>query len=193
MALASVGVDMVEIARMEKVLGRRPNFARRVFTKEERAYCDRMARPAQHYAARFAAREAVLKALGTGFSRGIGFADVSVGRSEAGQPLAVLTGKAAEIAAEQGILEVALSLSYTHEVAVASAVAMTEEVRPRVEEKPDPKEELRASFRAARSVIDELERVEEQQGEETPQDQQEFVEQADAGRDDAPSSESEGA
>ena len=204
MALASVGVDMVEIARMEKVLGRRPNFAKRVFTKEERAYCDRMARPAQHYAARFAAREAVLKALGTGFSRGIGFSDVSVGRSEAGQPLAVLTGKAADIAAEQGILEVALSLSYTHEVAVASAVAMTEEVRPRVEEKPDPKEELRASFRAARSVIDELERVEEQgqqgeeapqgqQGEEGQQDQQEFVEQTDAGQDDAPSSESEGA
>ena len=193
MALASVGVDMVEIARMEKVLGRRPNFAKRVFTKEERAYCDRMARPAQHYAARFAAREAVLKALGTGFSRGIGFADVSVGRSEAGQPLAILAGKAAEIAAEQGVLEVALSLSYTHEVAVASAVAMTEEVRPRVEEKPDPKEELRASFRAARSVIDELERVEEQQGEETPQEQQEFVEQADAGQDEAPSSESEGA
>ena len=202
MALASVGVDMVEIARMEKVLGRRPNFARRVFTKEERVYCDRMARPAQHYAARFAAREAVLKALGTGFSRGIGFSDVSVGRSETGQPLAVLTGRAAEIAAEQGVLEVALSLSYTHEVAVASAVAMTEEVRPRVEEKPDPKEELRASFRAARSVIDELERVEEQQepqGEEGPrdqqdqQDQQEIVEQADDGRDDAPTSDSKGA
>ena len=140
----------------------------------------------------------MLKALGTGFSRGIGFSDVSVGRSEAGQPLAVLTGKAADIAAEQGILEVALSLSYTHEVAVASAVAMTEEVRPRVEEKPDPKEELRASFRAARSVIDELERVEEQgqQSEESPQDQQdqqEFVEQTDAGQDDAPPSEPEGA
>ena len=210
MALASVGVDMVEIARMEKVLGRRPNFAKRVFTKEERAYCDRMARPAQHYAARFAAREAVLKALGTGFSRGIGFSDVSVGRSEAGQPLAVLTGRAAEIAAEQGVLEVALSLSYTHEVAVASAVAMTEEVRPRVEEKPDPKEELRASFRAARSVIHELERVEEQQepqGEESPQepqepqgeegpreqqDQQEFVEQVDDEQS-APSSDSKGA
>ena len=210
MALASVGVDMVEIARMEKVLGRRPNFAKRVFTKEERAYCNRMARPAQHYAARFAAREAVLKALGTGFSRGIGFSDVSVGRSETGQPLAVLTGRAAEIAAEQGILEVALSLSYTHEVAVASAVAMTEEVRPRVEEKPDPKEELRASFRAARSVIDELERVEEQQepqGEESPQepqepqgeegpreqqDQQESVEQVDDEQS-APSSDSKGA
>lgn len=86
MPLAGIGVDMVEIARMEKVLGRRPNFAKRVFTDEERAYCDRMARPAKHYAARFAAREAVLKALGTGFSGGIGFSDVSVTRGEGDGP-----------------------------------------------------------------------------------------------------------
>jgi holo-[acyl-carrier protein] synthase len=62
---------------------------------------------------------------------------------------------------------VALSISYTHDVAVANAVPMTDEVRPRKEERPDPKEELRASFRAARSVIDELERVEEQREYET--------------------------
>ncbi len=161
MALAGIGVDILEIARMEKVLDRRPNFARRVFTEEERAYCDRMARPGKHYAARFAAREAVLKALGTGFSQGIGFADVSVARNEAGRPEAVLTGRAQEIALEQGVREVALSLSYTHDVAVANAVAMTDEVRPKVEERPDPKAELQASFRAARSVLDELERVEE--------------------------------
>lgn len=165
MALASIGVDMLEIARMEKVLERRPSFAQRVFTQAERTYCDRTARPAQHYAARFAAREAVLKALGTGFSRGIGLADVSVVNNEAGRPEVVLSGRAAEVAKEQGILEVALSLSYTHDVAVASAVAMTDEVRPRQEERPDPKAELRESFRAARSVLDELdalERVEEQ-------------------------------
>ncbi len=161
MALVGIGVDMLEIARMEKVLERRPNFARRVFTKGERAYCDRMARPAKHYAARFAAREAVLKALGTGFSRGIGLADVSVVRNEAGQPEAVLAGRALEIAREQGVREVALSLSYTHDVAVANAVAVTDEVRPKVEERPDPKAELQASFRAARSVIDDLERVKE--------------------------------
>ena len=65
MATAGIGVDMLEISRMERVLERRPNFARRVFTDEERAYCDRCARPAEHYAARFAAREAVVKALGT--------------------------------------------------------------------------------------------------------------------------------
>lgn len=160
MALAGIGVDMVEIARMEKILERRPNFAKRVFTKEERTYCDRMARPAQHYAARFAAREAVLKALGTGFSRGIGFADVSVTRNEAGRPEAVLAGRAREVADELGVREVALSLSYTHDVAVANAVAVTDEVRPVMERQPDPKEDLRASFRAARAVLDELERVE---------------------------------
>ncbi len=160
MALAGIGVDMVEIARMEKILVRRPNFAKRVFSEEERAYCDRMARPAQHYAARFAAREAVLKALGTGFSQGIGFADVSVARNEAGQPQAKLSGRAREVADEQGVREVALSISYTHEIAVANAVAVTDDVRPRAEAKPDPKADLRKSFREARSLLDELERVE---------------------------------
>lgn len=164
MALAGIGVDMVEIARMEKVLARRPNFAKRVFTEEEQAYCTSKARPAQHFAARFAAREAVLKALGTGFSRGIGFSDVSVVSNEAGRPEVVLVGRARQIADEQGVREVALSLSYTHEVAVASAVAMTDEVRPKQEERSNPTDELRASFREARSVIDELERVEEREG-----------------------------
>ena len=68
MALAGIGVDMLEISRMERVVRRRPSFLRRVFTDDERAYCERCARPAEHYAARFAAREAVLKALGCGFA-----------------------------------------------------------------------------------------------------------------------------
>ena len=80
MALAGIGVDMLEIARMQQAIERRPHFIRRMFTDAERAYCERTARPAEHYAARFAAREAVLKALGTGFSSGIGFQDVSVER-----------------------------------------------------------------------------------------------------------------
>ena len=78
MALAGIGVDMLEIARMQQAIERRPHFIRRMFTDAERAYCERTARPAEHYAARFAAREAELKALGTGFSSGIGFQDVSV-------------------------------------------------------------------------------------------------------------------
>ena len=82
MALAGIGVDMLEIARMQQAIERRPHFIRRMFTDAERAYCERTARPAEHYAARFAAREAVLKALGTGFSSGIGFQDVSVERDQ---------------------------------------------------------------------------------------------------------------
>lgn len=155
---AGIGVDMLEIARMERVLARRPSFVERVFTEEERAYCDRRARPAEHYAARWAAREAVVKALGTGFSGGIGVRDVSVRNDESGRPQAVLTGRALEVAQAQGVREVAISLSHTREVAVANAVMVTDEVRPKVEERVDPKREMLASFRQARTVIDELER-----------------------------------
>jgi holo-[acyl-carrier protein] synthase len=175
---AGIGVDMLEIARMERVIKRRPSFLKRVFTDEERAYCDSFARPAEHYAARFAAREAVLKALGTGFADGIGIKDVSVRNNEAGRPVAVLTGRAAEIAAEQGVQEVALSLSHTHEVAVANAVLVTEDVRPKVEERIDPAQELLASFKAARVVLDELE-----------QQQMSFLDVIDGGQADWPSDE----
>ena len=158
---AGIGVDMLEIERMERVLARRPNFVRRVFTEEERAYCDRTARPAEHYAARFAAREAVLKALGTGFSSGIGLRDVSVTRDESGRPRALLAGRAAEIAREQGIREIALSISHTRDVAVANALAVTDDVRPAPPAKDEAARALATSFKEARSLLDELERVQE--------------------------------
>ncbi|WP_204829611.1 holo-ACP synthase [Olsenella sp. CU969] len=161
MACAGVGVDMVEIARMERVLERTPRFRERVFTAEERAYCDGRARPAESYAARFAAREAVLKALGCGFA-GMGLADVSVVPDpRTGPPKARLAGAAARLAAERGVVEVALSLSHTRDVAQAIAVAVTEDARPPKEERPDPAAELTRSFKEARSVLDDLERVQE--------------------------------
>ena len=161
MALAGIGVDIIEIARVERALKRTPRMAQRLFTDEERAYCERTARPAQHYAGRFAAREAVLKALGTGFSQGIGLKDVSVTRDESGRPQVLLAGRAAEVAAEQGMLEIALSLSFTRDMAVANAVAVTEAARPHRDEARDPDRELAASFKEARSGIDELERLQE--------------------------------
>ena len=161
MALAGIGVDIIEIARVERALKRTPRMAQRLFTDEERAYCERTARPAQHYAGRFAAREAVLKALGTGFSQGIGLKDVSVTRDESGRPQVLLAGRAAEVAAEQGVLEIALALSFTRDMAVANAVAVTEAARPHRDEARDPDRELAASFKEARSVIDELERLQE--------------------------------
>lgn len=157
MAQAGVGVGMLEISRMERAM-RRPTFTKRVFTKDERAFCDRTAHPAQHYAARYAARVAVIKALGVRPEDGIGRRDVSVALDD-GRPRALLSGTAAWVASKKGVREVALSLSFTHDVAVANAVAMTDAVRPKVEERSDPKEELRASFREARSVLDELDRA----------------------------------
>lgn len=161
MALAGVGVDMLEIARMQRAMERTPRFVERVFSEEERQYCSQTARPAEHFAARFAAREAILKSLGTGFGGGIHLSDVWVSRSETGRPLAMLSGKAAEIAAEQGIREIALSLSHTHDVAVANAIAVSDAVRPVQEDKGAQERELLSSFKQARSVIDELERIQD--------------------------------
>ena len=90
--IVGLGVDVCEIDRMERALARHPTMRERVFTPEERAYCDGKARPAESYAARFAAREAVIKALG-GY-RGKRWQDVSVSRHPSGAPSVVLTGNA---------------------------------------------------------------------------------------------------
>ena len=87
--------------------------------------------------------------------------DVSVGRGDDGRPRVVLMRRAAELAQAQGVQEVVLSLSHTREVAVANAVAVTQDVRPQVDDVPDPAREMQASFREARSVIDELERLQD--------------------------------
>ena len=144
---------------MERTLARRPSFARRTFTDEERRFCEGAARPAEHYAARFAARLAVLRALGLSYGAGACRSDVSVGHSENGRPVALLSGKVQEVARERGVTEIALSLSFTHEVATAMALLVTDEVRPKTKEERNPQRELLASFKQARSVIDELERL----------------------------------
>ena len=89
-----LGLDVVEIERMRTILERTPSFAWRVFSEQERSYCEKKAVPAIHYATRFAAKEAVLKALGTGFAEGIGPRDIEVRRTPKGRPYAVLTGRA---------------------------------------------------------------------------------------------------
>ena len=162
MAQAGIGVDIVEIPRMEAILERTPSFASRMFTEEERAYCDASSCPAAHYAARFAAREAVLKALGIGFGPGVGRKDVSVTRDSRGRPQAVLAGGALKAAQESGIVEVALSLSLTSGLAVANAMAMTSDTRPKPKESPlDERARIAQSFREARTVLDELERAQD--------------------------------
>lgn len=121
------GVDLVSVARFREALDRTEGFEERVFTEDERAYCRRMADPAIHFAARFAAKEALLKALGTGLA-GIGLHtglhEVEVVRDGSGAPQLVLTGRAAKIAADLGAGRPALSITHTNEQAVASVVLL---------------------------------------------------------------------
>lgn len=152
--VVGLGVDIVEIARMERALTRRPRIKERIFSASERGYCDARNRPSVHYALRFAAKEAILKALGTGFA-GMRFTDVEVVHDERGRPVPVLHGRAAEVAAGLGVTELHVSLSFTQANAVASAVALTSEAAPTPVE-PTPKERLAAAFKDARGMLDEL-------------------------------------
>jgi holo-[acyl-carrier protein] synthase len=120
-----MGVDFVGVERIAELLSRHESrFLERCFTPAEQAYADaNPKRRTEHLAARFAAKEAVLKALGTGWSGGIGWTDVEVTRNDAGRPGVSLSGRAADIARERGITSWHLSLSHADGYALASAVA----------------------------------------------------------------------
>lgn len=123
MSVLGVGVDMVECARIEHSLERFGNrFLQRVFTAGEIAYCESMKYPARHFAARFAAKEAVSKAFGTGIGKAMGWRDIDVRREGSGQPFIVLEGGAEKLAVRRGVNAVYVSLSHTDHHAVATAV-----------------------------------------------------------------------
>ena len=124
MEIVGLGVDICEIARMERALGRHPTMRVRVFTPEEIAYCDGKARPAESYAGRFAAREAVIKALG-GY-RGKLWQDISVTRHPSGAPIIALAGNAKRRADALGISRVLITFTHEKTSAVAFAVAVTD-------------------------------------------------------------------
>jgi holo-[acyl-carrier protein] synthase len=118
----ALGIDLLEIDRLERALARRPRLAERLFTDAERAYAAARARPAQHLAARFCAKEAVAKALGL---REWSWRDVEVVRGEDGPPSVRLTGAAAARARELGS-GVTISLTHTHGMAGAVAALVPE-------------------------------------------------------------------
>jgi holo-[acyl-carrier protein] synthase len=120
--ILGLGVDLCEIARMERALERHPTMRHRVFTPEEVSYCDSKARPAESYAGRFAAREAVIKALG-GY-RGKGWQDISVRRSPSGAPSIRLEGNAKRRADMLGISQVLVTFTHEKTNAIAFAVAV---------------------------------------------------------------------
>ena len=127
MRIIGIGIDVIEVERIDEALeefGER--FLDRVFTEGEQDYCGRQKRPAIHYAARWAAKEAVSKAFGTGIGAELGWNDIEILRRESGEPELVLHGGAREHAAEVGVREVKISLTHAKHYAAANAVVLGE-------------------------------------------------------------------
>ncbi|HEX4284633.1 MAG TPA: holo-ACP synthase [Terracidiphilus sp.] len=117
------GIDIVEVGRIHESVERfGTRFLNRIFTASEQAYCLRKRRSAESLAARFAAKEAGAKALGTGISRGVNWLEIEVIREPGGRPALLFHGRAAEIAAQLGVARSALSLTHTAELAMASVL-----------------------------------------------------------------------
>ncbi len=121
--IISIGIDIIEVSRVREVLLRTPRFIERVYTERERAYCEsRGAVSAQHYAARFAAKEAALKALGTGWSGGIAWQDIEISALDGGAPILIFSGRVLELYEQSGAAAAHLSMSHTSEHAIAQVI-----------------------------------------------------------------------
>ena len=117
------GVDIAETSRLEQSLKRHgERFTKRLFTPGEIAYCEKFKNRAEHYAARFAAKEAAFKALGTGWREGIRWLDIEVVHQPSGKPELVLTGKAEEVARTLGVTRMSVSISHSDRYVVALVI-----------------------------------------------------------------------
>jgi len=125
MNVFGIGIDVVEVGRIASSLAEfGDRFVSRIFTEKERLYCIDKAKPELHFAARFAAKEAVAKALGTGIGKEVGWLDMEVVRGENGEPTMQLSGRALAFCEAMGISEIKISLTHAREYAAANAVAL---------------------------------------------------------------------
>src|ERR1700712_4265655 len=120
--VAGVGIDMIEVERMAAKIDKGSGFRELVFSEKEIAYCEPMADKYQHYAARFAAKEAFFKALGTGWLDGTAFNEIEIMHDEKGKPLLVLLGTTAETMKQNGVGAISVSLSHVKEMATAVVI-----------------------------------------------------------------------
>jgi len=122
--VVGLGTDLIETRRVQESIDRfGERFLERIFTAGEIAYCTRKKNAAESFAARFAAKEAGAKALGTGISRGLSWKEFEVRREASGRPTLHLSGRAAELAEAMGVRRVQLSLTHSRELAIAMVVA----------------------------------------------------------------------
>src|SRR6201997_3330496 len=123
MMIVGMGIDVAEVPRIKAVIeGQRERFLRRVFTAGEVAYCEQFRNKYERYAGRFAVKEAAMKALGTGWSRGVRWVDVEVVRQRGGRPTLELQGEARKIADAMGVKHIAVSITHTSEQAIAQVI-----------------------------------------------------------------------
>lgn len=127
MGLLGIGIDVVEVSRIRSSMDEfGEKFLDRIFTTSEREYCLRQKRPELHFAARFAAKEAISKAFGTGIGKDVGWLDMEILRRPSGEPQVKLTGAAASWAKDRGASQVMVSLTHAKHYAAANAVVMAE-------------------------------------------------------------------
>jgi holo-[acyl-carrier protein] synthase len=123
MSIIGLGIDLVDCARIENSIERfGDRFLKRVFTEGEIAYSQSMKFPARHLAARFAAKEALSKAFGTGIGKSMGWRDLDVQKKDSGEPFVVLSGGAKQMAEARGVAQVWISLSHTEASAMATII-----------------------------------------------------------------------
>lgn len=121
--IVGTGIDIAEPVRLERAAGRYgERFLQRIFTPKEIAYCERKHNKWERYAARFAAKEAAFKALGTGWRRGVRWRDVEVTNLPSGKPTLTLAGQAKEFAARQGVRQISLSLTHAPQFVLAQVI-----------------------------------------------------------------------
>jgi holo-[acyl-carrier-protein] synthase len=121
--IVGTGIDIAEVPRMRKSIERFGlRFLQRIYTEGEMRYCDSKANRMERYAARFAAKEAAMKALGTGWNHGVRWRDCEVVRMPGGRPTMQFHGRAGEFAAKLGVRNTALSISHTEEQAIAQVI-----------------------------------------------------------------------
>jgi len=120
-----IGTDIIEVERIQKVMERDIGFRDKIFTPHEIEYCEKMRHKYQHYAGRFSAKEAFLKAIGTGWRYGIRFGDIEVTHDELGKPEINTYGKAKEWVESESVSNIHVSLSHLKEMATAVVVIET--------------------------------------------------------------------
>jgi holo-[acyl-carrier protein] synthase len=127
MAILAHGIDLVDFPRIEEMINRHgERFINRIFTPAEQAYADKNKSRMEKYAGRFAAKEAILKLMGTGWRGKIAWTDIEIINNSSGQPQVTLDGEVKNISEKLGITEISISITHTANFAIASAVALAQ-------------------------------------------------------------------